>query len=91
MADLRRVRPGIGGSGTFQGPIGGHFSHQVQGTAEYFLQTTLTPDWQDMYNPIHTRKIIDRQKDRQLQLQQSLTQESPPTPMQYYRARTRIR
>lgn len=89
MPDLRRVRPGIGGSGTFRGPMGGHFSYPVAGNAEYFLPSIVTDEWQDMHNPIYTRRILDYQKNRQLLLAQDQTEESPPTPIRYYRVRTR--
>jgi hypothetical protein len=90
MPHLLVVLPSQGGSGDFHGPIDGHFSHPVPGSAQYFIQNTLTTEWQDMHNPIHTRKIIDYPKNRQWQLQQDQTQSSPPIPDQYYRFRTRM-
>lgn len=86
--ELRRVRPSLGGSGTFQAPIGGHFAHAVPGSAEYFIQDNYTAPWQDEHYPIHTRDIIDFKKPLGYQ-DTSLVEDSPP--LETTRLRTRIR
>lgn len=88
--NLRRIRPGIGGSGQFHGPIGGHISYPVPGIGEYFLQNTDTPKWQEELYPIYTREIIPFPP---LPGNKDLSQEQigSPIPDQYLRVRTRMR
>lgn len=93
MSHLLYIRPSQGDSGSFQGPVDvSNLAHKVPGNAMYFTQNTLTSEWQDMYYPIYTRKIIDYQPDRKWMTTNSpdMSQPSPPIPEQYYRFRTRM-
>lgn len=91
MKQLIRVRPSIGGSGTFRGPMGGHFSYQTRSYGQYFIPNSDTHDWQDMHYPINTRKILDYQINPAYKaMVVDNTPQPTPIPIKYYRARTRI-